>query len=124
MGHTSGLEPGGSMEEACLGLPAWSQVTASGMLASKHSLHVRHWASAFPVGELLRCPADFDRTPQSPLTVAGSSAGLCTPAADSHGQLSPNGHNVGDLCEQKELGLADGPQSSTLWLRRNQGAFF
>ncbi|CAM9619976.1 unnamed protein product [Rangifer tarandus platyrhynchus] len=80
--------------------------------------------SAFPVGELLRCPADFDRTPQSPLTVAGSSAGLCTPAADSHGQLSPNGHNVGDLCEQKELGLADGPQSSTLWLRRNQGAFF
>nr|CAI9695593.1 unnamed protein product [Rangifer tarandus platyrhynchus] len=48
MGHTSGLEPGGSVEEACLGLPAWSQVTASGMLASKHSLHVRHWARSLP----------------------------------------------------------------------------
>lgn len=80
--------------------------------------------STFPAGELLSRPADFDRTPQSPLTIAGSSAGLCTPVADSHGQLSPDGHNnVGDLCEQKELGLGDGPQSSTLRLRRNQGGF-
>lgn len=44
MGHTSGPEPGGPMEEACLGLPAWSQVKAPGMLVSKRSLHIRHWA--------------------------------------------------------------------------------